>query len=235
MLKTASKILVALMLAAASAAAQQSAPVPTPPAPSDSKAPQAADAPADASGIILAPKQKDYVPPPPVDSDGVTRSVSPGIAAALSAGMPKFTPPTPTPTPAAEPVDMRDIDKPKNEIHRLPKYVVREARPPIFRDRDLYTQTGIIDLYFKAHPGLKIGNILGLNDAVAMDMFRDDQRKENMDDLADEAHAMAAGGDFAEGSYILQQSQSTYMRGAGTWDWSGSGPVGGGIAGGTGK
>ena len=43
----------------------------------------------------------------------------------------------------------------------------------------------------------------------------------------DEAHAMAQGGDSAQARYILQQSDSTYMRGGGTWDWSGTGRVGG--------
>jgi hypothetical protein len=236
MLNRAPKILLAFMVAAAVAAAQQVTPTPVPGAAGNSdSSPPAGPQTNDASGIVLAAKPKDYIPAPPVDSDGQTRSVSPGIAAALSAGMPKFSPPTPTPTPVAEPQDLRDIDKPKNEIHRLPKYIVRETRPPIFRDRDLFTQTGLIDLYFKNHPGLVIGNILGLNSAAALQMYQDDQRKESMDDLADTAHAMAQGGDAAEGSYILQQSQSTYMRGGGTWDWSGSGPVGGGILGGASK
>jgi hypothetical protein len=188
---------------------------------------------------VLAAKQKDNLPALPVDSDGETRTVSPRVAAALSAGMPKFSPPTPTPAQVAEPQDLRDTDKPKNEIHRLPKYVVREARPPIFRDRDLYTQTGLIDLYFKNHPGLIVGNILGLNSSPkpgspAYQMMMDDERKDNMDDLADTAHAMAQGGDAAGASYILQQSQNTYMRGGGTWDWTSTGPVGG-ILGGGGK
>jgi hypothetical protein len=231
MLNRPSKIFLALMAAAAAAAAQETTPTPTQAAPSGPQASPASGAEtSDASGIVLSARPKAYVPAPPVDSDGETRTVSPGIAAALSAGMPKFSPPTPTPTPVAE---TQDIDKPKNEIHRLPQYVVREARPPIFRDRDLYTQKGIIDLYFKNHPGLVIGNILGLNSAAARDMYLDDQREENMDDLKDTAHAMAQGGDAAEGSYILQQSQSTYMRAGGTWDWSGTGPVGGILGGGS--
>jgi hypothetical protein len=240
MLNRASKILLALIVAAATGAAQQ-----TGSAPSAAAAPNGPTSPAggaettDASGAVLAERPKDYIPAPPVDSDGETRTVSAKVAAALSAGMPKFSPPTPTPTPEAEPQDLRDIDKPKNEIHRLPKYVVRESRPPIFRDRDLFTLDGMLDLTMKRHAGLQFGNILDLNSSPkpgspAYQMMVDDERGENGDDLADTAHAMAQGGDFAEGSYILQQSQSTYMRGGGTWDWSGTGPVGG-ILGGGGK
>jgi hypothetical protein len=226
MLNRASKILLALIASASTAAAQQAAPGPGPgPAPA-----QAAET-TDTSGILLAPKSRDSMPLPPVDSDGETRTVSSKVAAALSMGMPKFSPPTPTPTPAAETEDLRDVDKPRNEIHRLPKYVVREARPPIFRERDLYTKTALIDLYFKSHPGLIFGNILGLN-AVAKpgsttyQMMVDDERQENVDDLRDTAHAISQG-DSAGASYILQQSDSTYMRGGGTWDWSGTGRVGG--------
>jgi hypothetical protein len=232
MLNRASKILLALIAAAGTAAAQQPAPGQSAdPASSPAAAPSQAAETTEASGILLAPKSRDSMPLSPVDSDGETRTVSSKVAAALSMGMPKFSPPTPTPTPAAEPEDLRDVDKPRNEIHRLPKYVVREARPPIFRERDLYSKTALIDLYFKNHPGLIFGNILGLNavakpGSMTYQMMADDERQENMDDLRDTAHAISQG-DSAGASYILQQSDSTYMRGGGTWDWSGTGRVGG--------
>jgi len=102
----------------------------------------------------------------------------------------------------------------------------------VFRDRDLYTAGGLASLSFKNHPGLMFGNFLGLNSAVAAQMQQDDERLQNMSDLADTAHAMSLGGDAAEGRYILQQSQSTYMRGL-----DGFGPTGaaGGNTGGGGK
>lgn len=152
----------------------------------------------------------------------------------LSDSMPKYTAPTPTPTPAENPVDMRDIDRPKNEIKRLPTYIVRETRPPVFRNRDLYGADGLAAISFKTHAGLNFGNILGLNSAPAYEMYLDDQRKENMDDLTDLSRAMTRGGDSAEGAYILQQSNDTYMRDGGTWDWAGQGIVGGN-SGGSGK
>jgi hypothetical protein len=234
MLNRAFQILVALMVTAATAAAQES----TPAIATGAGTAQTGSNSSDASSIVLAPKAKDDNSSQPFASDGVTRTVSAGVAAALSAGMPHYTPPTPTPTPAAEPVDMRDIDKPKNEIHRLPKFVVREARPPIFRNRDLFTMDGRLDLTMNTHAGLKFGNVLGLNSenkpgSPAYQMMVDDERQENMDDLKDTAHAISQG-DPSGASYILQQSQATYMRGGGDWDWSASGPVGG-ILGGGGK
>jgi hypothetical protein len=235
----ASKVLVALIAAASSAAAQNRAPDPgTSTAPTATASQPAAAPENDASGILLAPKSRDPMPQPPVDSDGETRTVSSKVAAALSLGMPKFSPPTPTPTPAAEPQDLRDIDKPKNEIHRLPKFVVREARPPIFRERDLFTMDGMLNLTMKRHAGLQIGNLWGLNSSPkpgspAYQMMVDDQRQANIDDMTDTAHAISQG-DPGGASYILQQTQGTYMRGGGDWDWSATGPVGG-ILGGGGK
>ncbi len=223
----ASKFLLALAVSAAAAAAQDAAPAqPAGPGPAPAQA-------SDARSVVLPPKQPDFMAPtPPPDSDGVMRSVSPGVAAALSMGAPRYSPPTPAPSPTPEVEDMKDVDKPKNGIIRLPKYVVHESRPPIFRNRDLFTADGMLDLTLKRHGGLMFGNILGLNSlnkpgSPGYQMMVDDERKDNMDDLRDTAHAMAQGGDFAEGSYILQQSQSTYMRGGGDWDWSASGPVGG--------
>jgi hypothetical protein len=222
----ASSLLAALVISASAASAQDAAPTPAP-APG---APAAQTT--DASSVVLASRPRDYAAPTPLpDSDGVTRSVSAGVAAALSAGAPRYSPPTPAPSPTPEVADIKDVDKPKNGIVRLPKYVVNESRPPIFRDRDLFTGDALLDLAMKRHAGLYFGNIFGLNaenkpGSPGYQMMVDDERKDNMDDLFDTAHAMAQGGDFAEGSYILQQSQSTYMREGGDWDWSGSGPVG---------
>jgi hypothetical protein len=213
MTHNASTVLLALLVTAAAAGAQDAA-QPTPAAVPD------------AAGVIMAPKPNAFFKEPPPDSDGVNRSVSPAVAAALAEGMPKYDPPTPTPTPADDPTDLRDIDKPKNGIRRLPKFVVQGSRPPIFRQRDLYTEEGLINLSLRAHPGLLIGNILGLNGSVAEQMLRDDERLANMADLADTAHAMRAGGASAEGSYILQESRDTYMRTDDSWMTSGPGAPG---------
>ena len=211
--------------AAGLAIADDSAPAPTP----EVAKTQAAAETKDASSLVLAPRHDDYVPAQPADSDGVARSVSPGVAAALAASMPKYEKPTPTPAVVAEPEDERDIDKPKNEIPRLPKYVVQERRPPVFRQRDLYTAAGLNELYFKAHPGLNIGNIFGLNSSIAKQMIYDDQRLANIEDLNETAYAMAKGGDMAEAQYILKESQDTNMRSAEDF-----GPIGS-LLGGAGK
>jgi len=222
------KILIAFLVAAATALTQNSAEPSGPTAAVPQVSPAAGADTHDASSLVLAAKPNDVLPQVPADSDGVTRTVSPGVAADLALGMPKYNPPKPTPAPSAQSVDLRDIDKPKNEIKRLPTYVVREKRPPVFKDKDLFTAEGLANLSFKSHPGLLFGNFLGLNSATAYQMYLDDQRQEEMTDLSDTAHAMALGGDLTEGKYILQQSQDTYMRRSDDFGPTGSG---GGISG----
>lgn len=230
----ASKLLLAFVVAAATAAAQDEAKAPPAPAGSDQAVTPAAGSPAgDASATVLARAPAPPPLPPPGDPGDTGRSVSSRIAADLNSGMPKYDPPTPTPAVTAEPQDLRDIDKPKNEIPRLPKYVVRESRPLVFRNRDLYTAEGLVNLSFKNHPGLGFGNILGLNSGIAYDMYLDDERLSDMNDLTDTARAIARGGDAAESKYILQESQETFMRPI-EQTWGGPGGNGGFSGGGWG-
>ncbi len=225
MMNRASQLLLALLAVALPAAGQGTAPVPA--AGPDQAAPQAADA----STVILAAKPSPPpVPTPVVDPNDTGRTVSSRIAADLASGMPKFGAPAPTPTPV---IDTSDLDRPRNQIPRLPKYVVRESRPPVFRNRDLFTNEGLIDLSFKSHPGLIFGNLLGLNGPLAYQMYLDEQRLSDMHDLSDTAHAMDRGGDKAESDYILQASQETFMRPV-EEIWGGPG-ANGGFSGGGGR
>jgi hypothetical protein len=218
------KSLLALMVTASVAAAQTAAP---PPAPAVGTIPAvpADNAPAAQAG--------EPVPTPTPAPDYTYRSVSSGVAEALSMDRPKYNPPTPTPVTVDVPEDMRTVDKPKNDIPRLPSYIVRDSRPPVFRNRDLYTKDGLVSMSYKLHPGLGIGNLAGLNDNAAYQMFLDDERLANIADLTDTARSIAAGGDKAEGEYILQATQDTYMRPDPGFIWGG--PGGGANGGGGGK
>ena len=216
-------LMLLLLVATLGAKGQEAAPAKDPAAPAT---PAAAPAP-DTSSVILASKPAPAPLPASDDADSNTRSVSAKVAADLALGMPKYDPPKPTPVPAADPQDLRDIDKPKNEIKRLPKYVVHEAKPPIFRQSELLTDAGKIDLGFKNHPGLRIGNIWGLNEGLAKAMLEDEDRLSAKDDLTDTAHAMARGGDPEESKYILQATQDAYMQNSPLWTWNGPGGNGG--------
>jgi hypothetical protein len=193
------------MAAAASVVAQGVTPTPTP-------VTQAVDA----ASIIFAPRPPSPEPTPHL---GIAdRPDSTAIAADIASTMPVYGPELYSPKSGTSAADLRDIDKPKNQIPRLPvvmmqKYVVRESQLPEFRTRDLYTKAGLIELSFKEHPGLRIGNFFNLNAKVAYDMMVDEQLYAARQDLVDTVFAMAAGGDPQEID-VMQQAilDSAFIR-----------------------
>jgi hypothetical protein len=90
-----------------------------------------------------------------------------------------------------------------------------------------------VSLSYKLHAGLGMLNFFGMNNAIAYEMFLDDERLANIADLNDTALAIARGGDKAEGEYILQATQDTFIRP--DQGFSPSGPGGGVHAGGGGQ
>lgn len=142
------------------------------------------------------------------------RVMSDEVAATLATGMPKFNPPPklPEPKPEEEQPDLRDTDKPKNRIIRLPKYVVKEPRPPVFRERDLRSKSGLTDLGLKSHPGLAIGNFGGLNRPTALLMYQEKERLDNMAEMKNEAKDAKNSGDAAGAEYILRETNRANYR-----------------------
>lgn len=149
------------------------------------------------------------------------RPISSGVASALAASMPKYNPP-PKPNPNDEDVDLRDIDKPRNGIIRLPKYTVQEKKPPVFRERDIFTRSGLADLaksrYLTATDRMLNRVTLPLfgtsSEARAMAMYAEDERLNNMSDLKETARDVGYL-DAAEGAYIKRVTDQTYMRDSG--------------------
>ncbi|MDB6167847.1 MAG: hypothetical protein JWM88_711 [Verrucomicrobia bacterium] len=145
------------------------------------------------------------------------RVMSDDLAATLSVGMPKYTPPKPVEKkPADEPADAREADKPKNGIIRLPDYVVRETRPAVFKERDFATPNGKADIGMQRNAGLNFGPFASLNRPVALAMYYEQERLDNMTELADDAKTARRAGDKATSDYIMRQSQQTYLRADGT-------------------
>ena len=113
------------------------------------------------------------------------RTVSAGTAAKLAAIAPKFTP-----TPLAEekpPVDLREIDRPKNSIIRLPAYLVQEPKMRAFKEREMLTLKGSLSLALKRHPGLRFNPLffLGSNHGIALAMLEEERRLERLGEMAD--------------------------------------------------
>ena len=178
---------------------------------------------APASSPILAPSApsagENKAPAP--EAPKRTRAISPEAAAALAAVTPKYTPPPPKPEPKpeSEQVDLREVDKPKNGIVRLPKYIVQEPKPAVFRERDVNTQKGLTDIAMRRYISdadralnrFTIPLFGTSKESRAMAMYAEDERLRNMSDLNDTA-TTAAKFDPAAGDYIRKESQKTFVR-----------------------
>ncbi len=157
------------------------------------------------------------------------RTISPELAAQLAASRPKFTPiaPPPPPKPEEELPDLREIDKPKNTIVRLPKFVVQEPRPPVFRERDIHTKEGLANLAMRRYltetdralnrfrlplfSPFSTNGGSGSNEDRAMAMYYEDERLKNMADVADNTN-MVMRSNAAEGTKMKSAAQQTFMR-----------------------
>lgn len=156
------------------------------------------------------------------------------IAAALAAGRPKYEQPkNPVEKSTAEDEDSAETDKPKNGIVRLPGYQVRDKAPPIFRERDIYTNKGLNDLARQRYitqvdktlnafslplfSGTLGGKGESAQAARARMMYEEDERLRNMADLKDTAR-MLDKTDKAEADYIRRATDDTFSRhDTGSW------------------
>jgi hypothetical protein len=187
-------------------------------------------APASTTSPILNPKSQDNAVPA-TNAPKRSRAISSEVAAALAAASPKYTPPPPKPEPKPEEElpDMREIDKPKNTIVRLPKMVVREPRPAVLTERSVHTDKGLADIAMRryisdADRALNRFTLplFGTSmEARALAMYAEDERLKNMADLQGNA-IDAAKSDPEAGEYIRKEAQKTYLRSS-DYGWS-SGP-----------
>jgi hypothetical protein len=149
----------------------------------------------------------------------------PSTAALIIAGLPKYDPPKPVPAkPADQDVDLRDVDKPQNEIVRLPAYYVRTARQAVLKEPDMVSQTGMADIGMKNYPGLALTPfswLNAMNRGIAKEMYLEDRRLQNISDLNESAISIGRGGDSAESEFIKKESQDTFLR---PIDWGGLPP-----------
>lgn len=142
-------------------------------------------------------------------STDVTNSVSSGF---------KYNPPPP-PKSEEELVDMRDVDKPRNQIIRLPKYVVETKKPPVFNDRNLYSKEMLQRLAYRRYTSdfsrnvLNRFHVLGNGDvAYAMMQYEAEERQRAMTEMDDKVSLLRASGDDAEAEKTRADAQDTFMR-----------------------
>jgi hypothetical protein len=149
------------------------------------------------------------------------RAISSEAAAALAAAAPKYTPPPPQPPPkpVEEQPDLREIDKPRNEIVRLPDFVVREKKPTVFSERTISTDKGLRDIAMRRYISdvdralnlVSLPFFGALAEERALAMYIEDERLRNMSELRDAAEN-ASKVDSAAGAYIRRESDMTYLR-----------------------
>ena len=179
--------------------------------------------PAAPSPIMAASKPAPVAPSAPKHD----RVMSDEIASTLSTGMPKYNPPPklPEPKPEEEPTDLRETDKPKNKIIRLQKFVVKEPKPPVFRDRDLESKSGLTERGMKSNPGLGIGNFGGLNRPTALLMYEEQERLKNMSDLSKDSRDARNSGDTAAADNISKENNRANYRPS-DFGWNSDDPAG---------
>lgn len=167
------------------------------------------------------PTARTVAPKPPS-----TRVISAAVAAQLAAATPKYVPPPPKPaTPPDDEPDLRDIDKPRNQIIRLPKVVVHAPPPPVFSERAINTKKGLADLAMKRYltETDRVLNsftipIFGQSaQSRAMMQYEEDERLKNMAELNDDA-AMVSTTDKNAGAYVKREVERTFIR-PGDFDW----------------
>ncbi|HWA09972.1 MAG TPA: hypothetical protein VG838_11025 [Opitutaceae bacterium] len=192
-------------LLAATAAAQEPAPAPAPaaPAPTAEKNILQKDPAADATATPA---------PAPAATPKRPRAISSEVAAIMATGLPKYNPPKPVEVKPAPDADAADPDKPKNGVVRLPSVTVKGNRVPIFRERDLYDEKGQAKLYMERHPGLNIPLIGFMNRPIAAQMYRDEQRLSDIDELRKAASDAQTAGDSAGSDYIRKTAAESFMR-----------------------
>lgn len=200
----------AAALALAGSALRADPTAPTPPLAGGPPPPAAA-----ADKPAATPAAHDDATPPP------TRRFHSTLAASLADSMPKYDPPKPVVKKAEDEddVDLRDVDKPKNRIVRLPNYTVRGKRPPIFRERDINTTKGLAAIAMRRYLSeadralnkYQLPLFGASNEARALAMYREDERLKNMADL-DDAARTAGKADPKEAAEIKRMNQDANMR-----------------------
>jgi hypothetical protein len=120
---------------------------------------------------------------PPLNPESTSakprRVLSPDTAAKLSAATPKYVAPVVVVPGTADATDtspvLREIDKPRNQIIRLPRFIVEEQKLHIPKEElQVLTPKGRIEYAFKQRPGLRLVPFAFLNAGIAVQMLEED-------------------------------------------------------------
>ena len=157
-------------------------------------------------------------PPPangaaPAEAPKKDRVLSSGASDALAARV-KYEPLPPEP---AVPIPPPEEDKPRNEIIRLPKYVVEGDRPPVFNERSLYSKEQLQKLAAQRylsefHRNLNRYRIGREDEKFAMMSYFEQERLRNMAATEGYVALYRAAGDEAKAEQVKEEAYSTFVR-----------------------
>lgn len=117
-------------------------------------------------GVEVRPADISGTPP-------VSRRSSSWITEVLAAELPKYQP-----RPAAESTEISTATEEAVErdgVLNLPTVTVRPVMKESPADYSFLTPKGRLDLAMKTHPGIRVGNIFGLNNGIALYMQMEEQ------------------------------------------------------------
>ncbi len=113
------------------------------------------------------------------------------ITRALRAMLPKYVPPAPTkPSPAS---GSEEDDGSAGDVLHLPKITVRPQPFTPESDFALLNPKGRLDLALKTHAGMRVGNVLGLNEIMALTMHQEERLAAKKADLAGQVQRSTLG------------------------------------------
>lgn len=132
------------------------------------------------TALVLVATRTNAQSPAGVSTHEPVHSISPEIVQAVAAKLPKYDSKAAEKSHQEEVVS-RDAYESAGVLY-LPKVTVRKDRLSTPDDFAFLTPKGRMELAFKKYPGVRIGNLLGLNDGYAAAMQAEDRevaRKES--------------------------------------------------------
>lgn len=155
---------------------------------------------------VTTPASPELVKPTPRP-----RAISPAAAAQLAVAAPKYEPPPPAPTGETSP-DLREIDRPRNTIIRLPNYLVQEEKVIVPTEREVMTPQARLSLALKKYPGLRLGSFwIFRNDGIALAMLAEEERLEQKRAFEDLVQLMQVS-DPAAKATAKRSVEQAFMR-----------------------
>ncbi len=125
--------------------------------------------------------------PEPAGNRSPSRSAE--IAAAIRVKLPKYQP-----KPDEDEVTMKESAEAAVErdgVLNLPTVLVQAKRQPPMTEYEMLTPKGRLELALRRRPGLRIGNLFGMNNGVALALLHEDIEREKRERLTEQVERLS--------------------------------------------